>query len=254
MIALAKNLYTHRELLYELTLSNLVARYKQSILGVAWAVLQPLALMVVSLFIFSHLAKFPSDNFPYPIFVYTALIAWTLLSSSLSLAVPSLVTGVALLRKVYFPREIFVIINILIALVDFAIAAVLLLVMLVYFRISPTLALLSLPLVLFIQLMLITGLSLIGSIVNAAFRDIARALPILLQVWMLASPVFYPMSMVPQQWRGWYALNPMVGIVEGYRYAWLGGAPPPVGPLAVSLVESVLIFAIAYTFFRRGGE
>ncbi|MDD5109694.1 MAG: ABC transporter permease [Patescibacteria group bacterium] len=254
MIQFCTNLYRHRELLHELVWSNIKARYKQSILGIGWAIVQPLALMLVSVFIFSQVAKFPSDHFPYPIFAYTALIAWTLLSTSLSSAVPSLVNNISLLRKVYFPREIFIVTNILIALVDYGIAAVLLVGMLVFYRIPLHAAILYLPVILLIQLIFMTGLSLVGAIVNVAFRDIARGLPILLQIWMLASPVFYPISMIPPQWRFWYSLNPMVGIIEGYRSIWLDGTAPAVDLLAISLLEAVLMFVVGYALFCRGEE
>lgn len=254
MIQFFKNISTHRELIYELTLSSFRARYKQSFLGIGWAVLQPLALMLVAAFIFAHVAKFPSDHFPYPIFVYTGLLAWTFLSTALLSAVPSLVNNISLLRKIYFPREIFVISNILIALVDYSIAAVLLLGLQLYYHIPLRVTILYIPLILLIQIVFITGLSLIGAIVNVAFRDTVRALPILLQIWMLASPVFYPLSMVPPEWRTWYALNPMVGIIEGYRRAWLAGAPPAFNLLAISALAAVFVFTTGYALFRRGEQ
>jgi len=252
MIQFVKNLIEYRELLFSLTVSGIRAKYKQSILGVGWAILQPLALMFVALFIFSRFIKVPSDNIPYPIFAYTALVPWTLISSGISFAIPSLVRNINLLRKIYFPREVLVISAILTSLFDYVIASVIFILMLAYYNVPLTINIVYFPLILFTQLILMAGISLIGAIVNVAFRDVERSLPILLQMWMLASPIVYPISIVPAELKNIYLLNPLAGIIDSYRKILLEGTSPDFYYLAVSFFLSLAIFAAGYWLFKKG--
>lgn len=252
MSKFVKNLIEYRELILSLTISGIKAKYKQSILGVAWAILQPLVLMLISIFIFSHIIKVPSDNIPYPIFVFTALLPWTLFSNGISYAIPALVQNITLLRKIYFPREIFVIAALLSALFDYLIASIIFLGMLVYYQIPFTTNILFFPIILFVQLLLMTGISLMGAIVNVAFRDAERSLPILLQVLILASPVVYSLQLVPEKFRPLYILNPLVGIMDSYRNIFLKGTSPDFYYLTLSFGISLLIFYLGYFWFKKG--
>lgn len=252
MVTFVKNLVEYRELLISLTVSGIKAKYKQSILGVGWAILQPLALMVIAFFVFSRFIKVPSDNIPYPIFAYVALVPWTLFSTGISFAIPSLVQNINLLRKIYFPREVFVISAILASLFDFLIASTIFVFMLAFYNVTLTLNILYFPLILLTQLILMVGVSLLGAIVNVAFRDAERSLPVIFQMWMLASPVVYSLRLVPESLRNIYILNPMVGIIDAYRKIFLEGSPPNFYYLSVSLLISFVVFIAGYWVFKKG--
>jgi lipopolysaccharide transport system permease protein len=252
MLKFIKNLIEYRELILSLTISGIKAKYKQSLFGIVWALLQPLTLMLISIFIFSRVMNVPSDDISYPLFVFAALLPWTLFSSGLSFAIPSLVQNITLLRKIYFPREVFIVSAILSAIFDYLIASFIFVIMLVYYQIPLSANILYFPLILFIQLVLMTGVSLIGAIVNVAFRDAERSLPILLQIWMFASPIVYSLKLIPDNYKALYVLNPLVGIIDSYRNIFLKGVAPNFYYLALSLGISLLVFSLGYFIFKKG--
>ncbi len=246
-----RELWVYRELVYFLTWRDIKVRYKQTAIGVAWAILQPLAMMVVFTLFFGRLAKVPSEGVPYPLFALAGLLPWQLFSRTITESTHSLITDQRLITRVYFPRIIVPIATTAAALVDFAISAVLLLVLLAVYHITPGAALLALPV--FILLMVITALG-VGfwlSALNVEFRDVAYAVPVLNQLWLFVTPVVYPSSMVPESWRVLYGLNPMAGVVEGFRWALLGAGQGPSPMLAASAVVAVAVFVSGMVWFRR---
>jgi len=246
-----RDLWEYRELLYFLVWRDIKVRYKQTALGAAWAILQPVMTMVVFTVFFGRLAKVPSDGVPYPVFAFTALLPWQLFAFSLSESSNSLVANQNLITKVYFPRLLVPMASVLAGLVDLAIAFCILLVMMLFYGIVPTRAVAFLPF--FVLLALATALS-VGlwlSTLNVKYRDVRYTIPFLTQLWMFATPVAYPSSLVPPQWRALYGLNPMAGVVEGFRWALLGNVKAP-GPLiAVSIVAVILLLIGGTIYFRR---
>lgn len=244
-------LWTYRELLYFLVWRDVKVRYKQTALGAAWAVLQPLLTMIVLTVFFGRLAKIPSNGVPYPLFVYTALLPWQLFAFALTESANSLVGNQSLITKIYFPRLIVPLASVLAGLVDFGISFVVLLILMFYYRITPTATIVVLPL--FIILAVATALS-VGlwlSALNVQFRDVRYTIPFLTQFWLFATPVAYPSSLVPERWRVWYGLNPMAGVVEGFRWALLGKARSPGTLLWVSVLVVVLLLIGGLAYFRR---
>ncbi len=244
-------LWEYRELLYFLTWRDIKVRYKQTVLGAAWAVIQPLFLMLIFTIFFGRLGRIPSDGLPYPIFAFTALLPWQLFSRALTDASTSLVADERLITKVYFPRLLVPTSAVLASLVDFAIAFVLLLGMMVFYGIVPTIAVLMLPLFVLLALMTALGVGFWLSALNAQYRDIRYTLPFLTQLWLFVTPVVYPASMVPESWRLLYGLNPMAGVVEGFRWALLGKGGAPDIMLAVSAVAVLVTFIGGLYYFCR---
>lgn len=246
-----RELWVYRELIYFLTWRDLKVRYKQTALGAAWAILQPFLSMVVFSIFFGNLLNVPSSGVPYPIFSYTALLPWGLFSNALSDAGRSLVTNRAMITKIYFPRMAIPLSSVLSGLVDFAIAFVVLLGMLVYFDISLTLRILTLPFLLLLALVTALGVGLWLSALNVVYRDVGYIIPFLTQFWFYATPIVYSVEIIPEKWRPLYALNPMVGVVTGFRWALLdiGSAPGPV--IAVSALISLVILITGLFYFRR---
>ena len=244
-------LYHYRDLFYTLTVHRIKVRYKQSLLGLAWAILQPLSLMLIYTVIFSVIARVPSEGVPYAVFAYAALLPWTFFSSALTNATTGLVNHSQLVTKVYFAREILPLTYVSAALFDFCIASLFLIGLFFYYGVTLTIyAFYAIP-ILVLLAMLATALSLIFSVIQVRFRDVGVAMPLLLQVWMFASPVVYPLSAVPQRWRGLYALNPMVGVIENFRRAVLQGTAPDFYSLGVSAVIAVFVLPIAYLYFKK---
>ena len=241
----------YRELLYSITMREVLVRYKQSFLGIAWAILQPLAMMVIFTIVFSRLIRVPSDGIPYPIFSYSALLPWSFFSSSLSFAIPSLVNNANLIKKTYFPREIFPCASILAASVDFGIAACIFILMMIYYRVSFTWNILYVVPLVIIQFIFTLGISLFAAAVNVRYRDVKYALPLLLQVWMYITPVIYPISMVPIHLRTIYMLNPMTGLIDGYRRSCLLGLAPNFNYFGVTIVVTVVVFFLSYWYFKK---
>jgi lipopolysaccharide transport system permease protein len=246
-----RDLWEYRELLYFLVWRDVKVRYKQTALGAAWAVLQPVMTMLVFSVFFGRLAKVPSDGIPYPVFAFTALLPWQLFAYALSESSNSLVTNQNLITKVYFPRLVIPISSVLAGLVDFAIAFVVLLILMLYYGIMPTDAIALLPL--FVLLAIVTALA-VGlwlSALNVKYRDVRYTIPFLTQFWLFATPVAYPSSLVPEKWRALYGLNPMAGVVEGFRWALLGKTTSP-GPLLWMSVAAVILLLIGgLAYFRR---
>jgi lipopolysaccharide transport system permease protein len=241
----------YRGLLYALTLRELQVRYKQSVLGIAWAILQPLALMLMFTLIFSTLLKVPSDGIPYPVFVYSALLPWTFFSGALSRAIPSLEENAALIRKIYFPRELFPISSVLAALVDFLIAAVFFLAMMFYFHIPFTLNMFFVIPILLIQIVFTLAIAFFASALNTYYRDVKHALPLLIMLWMYASPIIYSLSQVPERFQTYYLLNPMAGIMDSYRTVLVKELPPSPHYLGIAAGGSILLFILSYLYFKR---
>ncbi len=246
-----RDLWLYRELIFFMTWRDLKVRYKQTLLGASWAILQPFLTMVVFSIFFGNLAKVPSDGVPYPIFSYTALIPWTLFSKALQDASRSLVSNSHMITKVYFPRMVLPLSSVLAGVVDFLIAFVVLLGMMVFYKIPPTVNVWILPLFLLLALVTAVGVGLWLSALNVLFRDINYVLPFLTQFWMYLTPIAYPTSMIPSEWQMIYALNPMTGVVDGFRWALLGtGQPPGITTLISSIVAVVLLISGLF-YFRR---
>ena len=241
----------YRDLLFTLSVHRVKVRYKQSVLGVAWAVLQPLSLMLIYTLIFSYIARMPSDNVPYAVFAYAALLPWTYFSTALVNSTNGLVSHADLVTKVYFPREILPLTYVIAALFDFMVASIVFAGLLIYYDVVLTWnALYSLPIIVVLTLFA-TAMSLLFSATQVRFRDIGVAMPLLMQLWMFASPVVYPLSAVPAWLRPFYMLNPMAGIIENFRQVMLHGAPPDFSSLGIALIGSVVLLCLAYIYFKR---
>jgi len=246
-----RDLWTYRELLYFLAWRDLKVRYKQTALGAAWAVIQPFFTMVVFSIFFGYLGKIPSDGIPYPVFAYSALLPWSLFAHALNESSNSLVNNQGLITKVYFPRLIIPIAPLFVGLVDFGIAFVVLLGLMLFYGIMPGFALVTAPL--FVLLAVVTALA-VGmwlSALNVQYRDVRYTIPFLTQLWLFATPVAYPSSLLPEPWRSLYGLNPMAGVVEGFRWALLGQTQAP-GPLIAVSVGAVLALLLGgLWYFNR---
>jgi homopolymeric O-antigen transport system permease protein len=248
-----REFWAYRELLYFFVWRDIKVRYKQTAIGAAWAVLQPfLAMMVFTLF-FGKLAKIPSHGLPYPVFYYCALLPWTYFATSLQNATNVVVEQQRVITKVYFPRVVLPVSAVLSGLVDFAVAFGMMLVLMAYYHIAPTRNLLFLPFFLLLAVLTALGVGLWLSALNALYRDMRYIVPFLVQFWMFASPVVYPSSLVPQRWRWVYGLNPMAGVIEGFRWALAGQGQPP-GALFVASVGAVLIVLIAGLVYYHAME
>ena len=230
-------LWAYRELIGAFTMRDVKLRYKQTGLGIAWAVLQPLLTMVIFTIFFGGLAKIPSDGVPYPLFVLSALLPWTLFAEGLTRSTTTMVTNSNIMTKVYFPRLIMPLSSVISPLVDFAVSFIILLAMMVYYGFAPTLNIVFLPLFLLLALATSLGVGLWLSALNVKYRDFQYTVPFLIQIWMFASPVVYASSLVPESLRVWYGLNPMAGVIEGFRWAILGnGAPSAMVLVSVGMV------------------
>jgi lipopolysaccharide transport system permease protein len=249
-----KELWEYRELLFFLTWRDIKVRYKQTALGAAWAVIQPVFMMVVFSLFFGKLGGMPSDGLPYPVFVFCALLPWQLFAFALSESSNSLVSNQNLITKVYFPRLVVPISAVLGGLIDFCIAFVILLGMMAYFGIFPGAAVLALPLFVLLAVATALGVGLWLSALNVQYRDVRYTIGFLTQFWLFATPVAYPSSIIPERWRWLYGVNPMAGVVEGFRWALLGKADAPGPLLAVSVGVVVLIFVSGLYYFRRMEE
>lgn len=244
-------LWEYRELLYFLTWRDIKVRYKQTILGAAWAILQPLLTMIVFSIFFGRLAGMPSDGVPYPVFSYAALVPWQLFASGMSQAAVSLVSDARLITKIYFPRLALPIANVFSALVDFGLAFMLLLLLQVGYGLLPTMRLFWLPLFLLLGLAVALGAGLWLAALNVQFRDVRYTLPFLTQLWLFLTPVAYPSSLLSPPWRLLYSANPMVGVVEGFRWALLG-APIDLWPgIGISTAAALLLLVSGAYYFRR---
>ena len=245
-----RELWEYRELLYFLTLRDIKVRYKQTALGAAWAIIQPLFMMLVFSLFFGRLAKVPSDGIPYPVFTFCALLPWQLFAHALTESSNSLVANERLISKVYFPRLVVPIAAVLGGLVDFGVAFIILLLMMLYYGIVPGIAVLLLPAFVVLAVLTALAVGLWLSALNVKYRDVRYTINFLIQFWLFATPVAYPSSIVPERWRALYGLNPMAGVVEGFRWALLGKQPPG-AMLAVSVGAVIVILIGGLYYFRR---
>ncbi len=246
-----KELWAYRELLYFLIWRDVKVRYKQTALGVGWAIIQPVFTMIVFSVFFGRLGKIPSDGIPYPIFAYAALVPWTFFAQGMGQASNSLVGSANLIKKVYFPRLSVPIASVTSGIIDFSIAFVILLGMMLYYGILPTLNVIWLPCLLVLTVVTSLGVSLWLSALNVQFRDVRHVLPFLIQLWFFATPVAYPSSLLSEPWRTLYSLNPMVGVVEGFRWALLGTETAPGPMLIVSSLTALALLVGGAFYFRR---
>jgi lipopolysaccharide transport system permease protein len=244
-------LWEYRELLYFLIWRDVKVRYKQTVLGASWAIIQPFFTMVVFSLFFGHLANVPSNGIPYPIFSYAALVPWTFFANGLMQSSNSLVGSANLIQKVYFPRLTIPAASVLSGVVDFAFAALVLLFMMAYYGIAPTTNVVWLPLFLLLALVSAFGVGLWLSALNVHFRDVRYIVPFITQVWLFATPIAYPSSLLSEPWRTWYGINPMVGVVEGFRWALLGTNTSPGPMVAVSSATAVVLLIGGIFYFRQ---
>lgn len=246
-----KELWHYRELLYFLTWRDVKVRYKQTVLGAAWAILQPLSLMLVFSLFFGKLAKMPSDGIPYPLFTFCALLPWQLFANSLTESSNSLVGNQHLITKIYFPRLVIPISAVLAGLVDFAIAFMILLGLMVYYGVTPGWPVIMLPGFVLLTIATALGVGLWLSALNVKYRDVRYTIGFMVQFWLFATPVAYPSNLIPEKWRILYGINPMAGVVEGFRWALLGNARPLGQMLWVSVAVVVIVLVGGLYYFRR---
>jgi len=247
----ARELWHYRELLYFLMWRDIKVRYKQTVIGAAWAILQPLLTMIVFSVVFGHFLDVPSDGIPYPVFAYAGLLPWTFFSTALARAGGSLVYDANLLSKVYFPRLIVPAAAIMALLVDFAIAFSILIGLMLAYDVSPGFALLALPLFTLLAIATTLGAGLWLAALNVKFRDVGYVVPFLTQFWLFITPVLYPSTVVPEQWRGLLGLNPMAGVVEGFRWALTGDGDVSTTLIAVSISVALFLVVTGIAYFRR---
>jgi len=246
-----RELWQYRELLYFLIWRDVKVRYKQTALGAAWAIIQPLFMMLVFSLFFGRLARVPSDGIPYPVFSFCALLPWQLFAHALTESSNSLVGNQNLITKVYFPRLVIPMAAVLGGVIDFLIAFAILLLLMLYYGIVPGWAILTFPAFLLLGIATALGVGLWLSALNVQYRDVRYTINFLVQFWLFATPVAYPSSLIPEKWRVFYGLNPMAGVVEGFRWALLGKSEPPGMMLWVSVVMVVLILTGGLYYFRR---
>ncbi len=249
-----KELWDYRELLYFLVWRDVKVRYKQTAIGAAWAILQPLLTMVIFTLVFAKFANVPSNGLPYPIFSYAALLPWTYFARALNQSVISIVTNSNLITKIYFPRLLLPVASIFAGLIDLGISFLFLLGMMVWYRIAPGWGTLLLPFFVLLIMLTTLAVSLWLSVINVRYRDVGQAIPFVVQLWMFVSPVAYPTSVVPEKWRLLYNLNPMAGVIEGFRWALTRGENPPFLPVILSTVIVVGLLYGGILFFKRMEE
>jgi len=246
-----RELWRFRDLLWALTARSIKGRYKQSLLGISWAVIQPLAMTVIFTIVFSKFAKVDTGSTPYPVFSYAALLPWQLFNNNITKGSTSIVDNGGIVKKLYFPREVCVISAVLSSLVDFAIAAVMLVVLMIIYGVPVSITIGVLPLVLLILLVFSLGAAFFLAAVNASYRDIGFGLPLLLQIWMYLSPVVYPISSVPERYRPLYMLNPLVPIIDSFRRVIVEQKMPDWPTLWPAAALSLVVMVIGYWYFKR---
>jgi lipopolysaccharide transport system permease protein len=244
-------LWQYRELLFLLAWRDATVRYKQSVVGIGWAVIQPLMMMTIFTIVFGRFAKLPSDGLPYAVFSLTALLPWNYFARSVTDSSNSLVGSSNLLTKIYFPRLILPISKVFSGLIDFAIAFVLLIGVMTWYRVAPSPRVIALPVFMLIAMLTAFGMGLWLTALNVKYRDVGFVVPFLVQIWMYLSPIAYSSSIVPQKWRALYALNPMVGVVEGFRWALLGKTPPATQSVISSLGIVLLLVFSGLWYFKK---
>ena len=245
-----RELWAYRELLWVLTTRDIKVRYKQTVLGAAWAIIRPFVTMVIFSIVFGHLAKMPSDGFPYPVFVYAALLPWSFFSAAISTSGQSLVGSAHLVSKVYFPRLIIPLSSVGAGLVDLAISTAILLLMMLWYGVGWSWNLVSAPLLLCAVIFVALGVGTLLAALTVAYRDFTHVTPFVVQIWMYVTPVIFPVSLVPDRWQWVLYLNPMTGLIEGFRSAFLG-KPFDFTGIGLSLVMAIAIFAIGVAYFEK---
>ena len=245
-----RELWAYRELLWVLTARDIKVRYKQTVLGIAWAVIQPVLIMIVFSIFFGRLAGVPSEGYPYPVFVYAGLLPWTFFANAVSHSSNSIITSTNLITKVYFPRLIIPLSSIGAAIVDFLIATVIMFLLMLYYDMPFTSNLLFTPLLLLAVIFIALGIGAWLAALNVAFRDFRYVVPFMIQIWLFITPVIYPVNLIPENWQWLYYLNPMTGLIEGFRSAFLGKPFDVVGP-AISFTVAIACFIIGVWYFKR---
>jgi lipopolysaccharide transport system permease protein len=246
-----RELWEFRELLYFFAWRDIKVRYKQTVMGVLWAIIQPFLTMVIFSLFFGRLANIPSDGLPYPVFSFAALVPWTFFSNALAQASNSLVVNANMIKKIYFPRLALPIATVLAGVIDFALSFVVLLGIMLYYGITPTINILWLPLFLLLAFVASLGVSLWLAALNVQFRDVRYTIPFLTQVWLFMTPIAYPSSSIPESWRTLYGLNPMVGVVDGFRWALLGTDTMSGNVIIASTLVALTLFISGAFYFRR---
>jgi lipopolysaccharide transport system permease protein len=249
-----RELWDYRELLYFLVWRNIKVRYKQTAIGAAWAIIQPLMTMIIFTLVFGKFANVPSDGLPYPIFSYAALLPWTYFATSLNLSTLSVVSNSNLITKVYFPRLFLPVSAILSGLIDFGISFIFFLVMMIWYGTIPGWGVVFLPGFVLLTILTALSVSLWLSAINVRYRDVGQAIPFLIQLWLFASPVAYPVSVVPEKWRLLYSLNPITGVIEGFRWALLGREMLSLVSIAISIAVVLALLFGGIIFFKRMEE
>jgi lipopolysaccharide transport system permease protein len=245
-----RELWAYRELLWVLTTRDIKVRYKQTVLGAGWAILRPFITMVIFSVVFGQMAKMPSDGYPYPVFVYTALLPWTFFATAISTSGGSLVGSSHLVSKVYFPRLIIPLSSVGAGLVDLLISTCILLLMMLYYDVDWSWNLLAAPLLLLFVIFIALGVGTLLAALTVAYRDFTHLTPFLVQIWMYVTPVIFPVSLVPQRWQWLLYLNPMTGLIEGFRSAFLG-RPFDFAGLSISFAIAIAIFLISVAYFEK---
>ena len=246
-----RELWQYRELLGRLAWRDIAVRYKQTSIGVAWAILQPFLTMVVFTFVFGRFANFPSNGVPYPIFTYSALLPWTYFASAVALASTSLVSNRGLVTKVYFPRILLPLAGVTVPIVDFLLASVVLVAMMAWYDVWPSLAIVFAPVFLVMAYVAALGVALFLSAVNVRYRDVPYAIPFLLQIWLFLSGVVYAIDALPQRWQWLLALNPMTAVISGFQWGILGAGAPHLGTTLVSVAATLVFIVVGLWYFRR---
>jgi lipopolysaccharide transport system permease protein len=251
MLSDIRELVGYRELLWSWVVRDIKVRYKQSLLGIAWAILQPLSATLIFSLVFSRFVRVSTEGVPHPIFYYSAMLPWTFLTSSISFGTSCLISNMNLVTKIYFPREILPISAVLASFVDFLIAAVIFVGMMVYYRMPVGVSWLWLPVLLLTQILLTLGTVFLASALNVFYRDLRFIVPLGMQLWMYLTPIIYPLSTVPEGLRGLYMLNPMAGLIDSYRRIVLNNEWPNATYLLTAVVVSLVVFLMGYIYFKR---
>jgi lipopolysaccharide transport system permease protein len=251
MLANVRELFRYRELLWSWVVRDIKVRYKQSLLGIAWAILQPLSATLLFAVVFSYFVTVNTEGIPYPIFYYSAMLPWTFLSNSISFGTSALVSNMNLVTKIYFPREILPIAAVAASFADFLVASTVFIGMMVLYQVPMSWYILFVPLIAAMQILLTLGLVLVASALMVFYRDIRFVVPLGLQLWLYATPIIYPVSQVPRRWRGLYMLNPMAGLIDSYRRVILSAQLPEISHLLYATGVSLFLFLAAYWYFKR---
>ena len=249
-----RELWEYRELLYFFAWRDIKVRYKQTVMGALWAIIQPFFTMVIFSLFFGRLANVPSDGLPYPVFTFTALVPWTFFANALAQASNSLVSNANMIKKIYFPRLALPIATVLAGTIDFAVAFIVLLGIMLFYGLVPTVNIIWLPFFALLALVTSLGVSLWLAVMNVQFRDVRYTVPFITQAWLFMTPIAYPSSLLPEPWRTLYGLNPMAGVVEGFRWALLGTDTAPGKMIIVSSLVALILLIGGAFYFRRMEE